>query len=192
MLRTIALALLAVATVVAAPVLKKRLKDYQKLADETEWHFPEVRDLNTAARDFHAAVRTELGEYDLKGTNIKAEGIFLRISKDGNELMEWTTHAHAAFAQRNGVLYYTDFHTSASGCKVVAFDLKAKKQLWTCDLKGLGPIDHSKYRNEVRMKVLDDYTLKVFGKESAGRYLEIVDRTTGKTVGHKLFEDEKK
>ena len=58
-------------------------------------------------------------------------------------------------------------------------------------LKGIGPVTHSKYSNEVWLGVLDADTLIVHGNESFGKYVEIVDRKTGKTVGHKVFKDEK-
>ena len=42
MTRTLCLSLFAVATLLAAPVPKKPAKDYQKLADETEWQFDDL------------------------------------------------------------------------------------------------------------------------------------------------------
>jgi len=59
---------------------------------------------------------------------------------------------------------------------VVAIDRSTGKTLWKTDLKGLGPIAHSKYRNAVRLEVLDGDAIQVFGKESSGRYVEIVSR----------------
>lgn len=174
-----------VGLVQAAPVPKKTVKDYQKLADETEWKFPERKAVADRLAD-------ELKGYQAKVIAEEGASITVRISDDKkNELLKWETHSWAVFAQRDGVLYYTDFSPWSSGCAVVAFDLNAKKQLWRADLKGLGGIDHSKYRNEVRMEVLDGDTLRVFGKESAGRYVEFVDRGTGKTIGHKVFDEKK-
>jgi hypothetical protein len=68
----------------------------------------------------------------------------------------------------------------------VAWDLKAKKQLWKTNLKGLGGIIHFQYHNAVNLD-LDGQAVRVRGKESAGRYIEYVDRKTGKTVGHKVY-----
>jgi len=171
-------------TVPAAPVPKKPFKDYQRLADETEWKFEDLG-------DFEARLAAELKGFEVTPV-AKGRGEYtVRIWKGKDELLIWETIPARPFHQRNDILFYADFHPSSSGCSVVAFDLKSKKQLWKCDLKGLGGIDHSKYRNEVRMELLDDDTLRVFGKESAGKYVEIVDRGTGTTVGHKVFNEKK-
>jgi hypothetical protein len=155
------------------------------LADDTEWTF-------SAEYDFNEMIASEFKGYEAKATAGGGRNeVSVRVSKDGKELFTLLTHWQAVVRQRDGVVYYTDFHGSSSGCAVVAFDLAAKKQLWRADLKGLGPITHFKYRNEVRLEVLDDDTLRVFGKESFGRYVEIVSRTTGKTVGHKVFAETK-
>lgn len=184
MIRHLSIALLAVATAVAAPVPKKPAKDYQKLADETEWKF--------AAHDFQDTLAAELKGYDVEAKSESGEEtVYLRLSKDGKELAKIVTHLQATVRQRDGVLYYTDFSPHSCGCSVVAFDLTAKKELWKTTLKGVGSIDHSKYFNAVRLEVLDDDAVAVFGKESLGRYYEVVDRGTGKTVGHKVFEEKK-
>ena len=85
--------------------------------------------------------------------------------------------------------YRAEFHPHASGCAVVAYDLKARRQIWRSELKGLGPVDHSKYFNAVRVEPLSDEVLAIYGKESAGRYVEIVSLKTGRTVGHKVFPE---
>lgn len=183
MARSLLVALLGVVAAVAAPVPKVKTKDYQRMADETEWTFAEF--------SFERALAVELKEYALEGV-FDAAGAVVTISNDKSErLLSWHVHQHTPFAQRNGVLYYADFSPISSGCSVVAFDLNAKKPLWTAELKGLGPIGHSKYRNEVRLEVFDGNTLRVFGKESSGRYVEFVDRGTGKSVGHKVFDEKK-
>jgi hypothetical protein len=85
-------------------------------------------------------------------------------------------------------VYYADFTPYSSGCTVIAYDMKAKKQLWKTDLKGLGPISHTKYRNAVILEVKDD-VIRVLGQESAGKYLEYVDLKSGKTVANRVFQD---
>jgi hypothetical protein len=37
------------------------------------------------------------------------------------------------------------------------------------------------------MEPVADGVLAVYGRESGGRYVELVDLTTGRTVGHKVF-----
>ena len=81
-----------------------------------------------------------------------------------------------------------DFHPSSSGCAVLAFDLKTQKQLWKTTLKGLGPIAHFRYANSVNLEIINNNAVRIFGNESAGQYLEIVDLKTGKTVGHQKYK----
>lgn len=186
MSRSLIVTLFVVATVVAAPVPKKPAKDYQKLADETEWRFAERQSLQTQVDEEFKGYETRLVQ------EAAGEGLLtIAGHKDGEKLALISVHSQTTIRQRDGVIFTTEFSPSSSGCTVVAFDLNAKKQLWKQHLKGLGPIDHSKYRNEVRMDVLDRDTIQVFGKESSGRYVEIVDRTSGKTVGHKVFDEKK-
>lgn len=185
MTRTLLVALLAMTTATAAPVPKKPTKDYQKLADETEWTFSERNAITDQLNEEFKGYRTEL--LPLAGNGLEMTVLVSNSKKE--LLLKWETRVTVSFAQRDGVLYYADFHPIASRCAVVAIDLKAKKQLWKSDLKGLGPISHSKYRNDVRLEVLDDDTLRVFGKESAGKYVEVVHRGNGKTLGHKVFEE---
>ncbi len=109
-------------------------------------------------------------------------------SADGKDIFTLTGHQGTVFvATRNGTLYSADYSRSSNGCGLVAYDLTARKQLWKSNLKGLGQIPHTRYSNAVRLDLLPDGTLRVFGRESAGDYVEFVDGKTGKTVGHKIF-----
>jgi hypothetical protein len=90
------------------------------------------------------------------------------------------------FVVEGKVLYYADYMASRTGCELIAYDLAKKEQLWKMALKGLGPIPHFKYHNAVTLGPAGD-ALLVHGHESAGNYIEYVDRKTGKTVGHKAF-----
>ena len=49
-------------------------------------------------------------------------------------------------------------------------------------------IDHFEYSNSVNLDILNNDAVRVFGNESVGKYLEIVDLKTGKTVGHHKFK----
>lgn len=50
-------------------------------------------------------------------------------------------------------------------------------------------MNRSKYRYLLNLDA-DRDTVRVYGNESAGRYFEIMDARTGKTVGHRLFPRE--
>lgn len=48
-------------------------------------------------------------------------------------------------------------------------------------------VDHTRYSNRVNLEVVDG-AVRVFGQESARRYVEIVEPKTGKTVGHRVYD----
>ena len=172
-------ALFAAGVAAAAPAPPR--EDYQKKADEAPWEWSDERATTEgAAKHLPAGYRAEV---EPQGTWGDAA---LRLVKDGNVVHCFDGHLRTVFAVRDDVLYYADYHPSSSGCAVVAYDLRKRKQLWKTHLKGLGGVDHSKYHNAVNLD-LEKYAVCVRGKESAGRYVEYVDLKTGKTVGHKKY-----
>lgn len=179
------LSLLGAAAVVAAPVAPgsaARSAHYQKVADGLTWKDPEHQtrpSFETQLPGYHA-----LAYHDSKDG---FERTTIRVHAGDAVRYSWDERGGFAFIGREHVLYRADHHSHSSGCKVVAFDLKDGKELWKTTLKGLGPISHSKYRNQVWLERLDDVVFAVYGKESAGRYVELVDFKTGQTVGHKVF-----
>jgi hypothetical protein len=156
-------------------------EDYQKKADEAPWVWSDER---ATAAD---SAKRLTGDYraEVKPTDAFRHAD-IRVLKDGVVAHTLGGHTRTVFAVRDDVLYYADFRPITSGCAVVAYDLKAKKQLWKARLKGLGPIAHSRYSNAVNLD-LEKQAVCVRGNESAGRYIEYVDLRTGKTVGHKVY-----
>jgi hypothetical protein len=172
-------ALLAAGTLWAAPL--PMTEDYQKKADQAAWEWSDDRAApESSAKRLSGPYKAEVGRRDDFGRGT------IRIVLDGAVIHSFGGHWRTVFAVRDDVLYYADFGPISSGCAVVAYDLKAKKQLWKARLKGLGPIGHSRYSNAVNLD-LEKQAVCVRGKESAGRYIEFVDLRTGKTVGHKVY-----
>jgi hypothetical protein len=159
-------------------------QDYQKIADATLWTW--------------AAERASVGDSFLKFPNTyqvelirkkdKYGEITIRLVDDGKELYAWEGHYRSVFSLTSDVLVYADFMASRTGCSIIAYDLKKQKQLWKTALKGLGPIAHFRYSNSVNLEIIKNDVVRVFGNESAGQYLEIVDLKTGKTVGHRQYK----
>jgi hypothetical protein len=89
----------------------------------------------------------------------------------------------APLVVRADTLYYVQHHPISSGAALVSIDLKTGKQRFRTALKGIGPQDHSKYRNQVWLEVKDDVVI-VQGEESHGKYVELVDPKTGKTLAN--------
>ena len=174
-----ALTVLAAGVAAGAPLPPR--EDYQKKADEAPWSWSEERATpEGAAKQLPARYAAEV---ERQGTWGEAT---IRLLKDGNIVHHFAGHFRTVFAVRDDVLYYADFGPSSSGCAVVAYDLRKQKRLWRAPLKGLGGVDHSKYRNAVNLS-LEKYAVCVRGQESAGNYIEFVDLKSGKTVGHKVY-----
>jgi hypothetical protein len=177
-------ALLALSLAFAPAPLPHRDRpvNYQKMAEAALWLPPERNELQRS-----------LGR-DLGGYLVEVHGdgrwpVLVEVRDRKAEVCSFDAHDGTAFLIRRGVLYRADFDRHSSGCAVVAYDLKGRKQLWRAELKGLGPVDHSKYFNAVRLEPVDGKVLAVHGKESAGRYVEFVALRSGKTVGHKLVPE---
>ena len=157
-------------------------QDYQKRADDTPWSWSAERasvvdSLLRFSKDYQVELIRKKNKYDFT----------LRLVDDGKELYTWEAHYRSVFSLSGDVLVYADFLPSRTGCSVVAYDLKKQKQLWKTDLEGHGPISHTRYSNWVNLEVINNEVVRVFGNESAGKYLEFVDLKTGKTVGHRVY-----
>jgi hypothetical protein len=159
-------------------------QDYQKIAAAAAWSWsPERASVGDSFVHFPNTYQVEL----IRKKN-KYGAITLRLLDDGKELVSWEGHFRSVFSLNGDVLVYADFLPTRTGCSVVAYDLKTQKQLWKANLKGLGDIAHFRYSNSVNLEILKNDAIRVFGNESAGQYLEIVDLKTGKTVGHRIYQ----
>lgn len=182
------LSLLGTAVLVAAPVepgAGGKAARYQKLADGLAWKEPAdqpQRSLSAQVPDYLLEVQVTISG----GERTDA----IAVTERGRVLCSWQERGHCVCLVRNGILYRADYDQITSGCAIVAFDLKAEREMWKATLQGLGPIRHSKYRNRVWMEPVDESVFAVYGHESAGRYVEVVDWKTGKTLGHKVFPRE--
>jgi len=162
----------------AAPAPEQ--KDYQKIADTEEWQWKPDR--TTAA----GSAKSYMGDFQADVAVNDSGATLVKFAKGDDVVFILEGHAGTVFAGRGNVVYYADFIPQSSGCTVIAYDLKEKKQLWKANLKGLGPIDHTKYRNQVSLDIKDD-AVRILGNESAGKYVEYLDLKSGKTVGHRVF-----
>jgi hypothetical protein len=157
---------------------------YQKIADSTPWSWS--ADRASVTDSFLRLPNTY--QVELIRPKDKTGVVTIRFLDDGKEAFAWMGHYGSVFAMSGDVLVYADFGPGRTGCSLIAYDLKQKKQVWKTALMGLGPINHSRYANAVTLEFIDNATVRVFGNESAGKYLEIVDINTGKTVGHRVYK----
>jgi hypothetical protein len=100
-------------------------------------------------------------------------------------------HESTVFTRWNGILYIAEYCPSATGCEVVAVDLKTGQQLCKSRLQGIGPTGHREYLNLVNIET-DGERIIVTGNEVAGRYVEHLDIQSGKTLANKKFEADTK
>ena len=149
----------------------------QALAEKTEWSWPvETATPQGCARQFGGGYEVEITEP--KEPSVPA---MIQIRKDGRDIVEWRAHSASVFVRRGDVLFYAAFSPHSSGCSIVAHHLQ-QGELWKTPLWGISLLGQSMYTNRVNMK-LDGNNLIVYGDESAGRYIELVDVLTGRVVG---------
>lgn len=125
-------------------------------------------------------------EYQLelvRGVMADSWDMQVRISDGSQNLLKWDTHRFGAFVIKDEVIVYADFSFVASGCELIAFDLKDQKQLWRVTLKGVGPVSHSEYVNRINLELRRDQVV-VYGKETAGQYIEVRNLKNGELTSH--------
>ena len=131
-------------------------------------------------------------EYDISLTKPKsAQPSFLRvrISNGPETLCEWDSGSDGAFvfSESGSTVVYSKHSLRTTGCTLVAFDLKAKRQVWEMALEGIGPVGEiSKWENRINMKIRNGQII-VYGDEGK-KYIEVVDLDSGETVSHRTLD----
>jgi len=167
---------------IEAQDLSKSGIDYQKAADSAIWDWKDAEAnplwcIGRAGAKYSIVMVSEPSD---------RESLTFKIFHGDKEVYTWGGHVNTVFRILEDRLYYARFHPSASGGRVVAVDLSTGKELWDSPLQGIGPRAHSAYLNLMNLDA-SFKVVEVWGNESMGRYLEIKDVTTGKTVGHRIF-----
>ena len=99
-------------------------EDYQKVADATAWKFSHEQavvadSLLRFSRDY---------QVELIRPKNKFGDIIVRVVDDGKEVFSVTGNYRTVFRSSGNVLVYAEYHSSSSGCFVIAYDLKKQKQ----------------------------------------------------------------
>jgi hypothetical protein len=115
--------------------------------------------------------------------------VTIAIRRDGKPVCGWAGHAYSVFQIVGDRLYYADYTMDGTGGAIVAVDLANGKRLWREPLDALGPIEHSKYFNRMNLAA-DDSSVRITGNESAGRYIEVKDAATGRTIANRQLPPE--
>jgi outer membrane protein assembly factor BamB len=167
----IALILLAALPLHADP------KGWDVRIKQTRWQFE-----NRSTLDWARGI----AGYDI--TLSRAAGsrvVEVAVSKQGAKIYGWNATAATPIAIAADTLFYVSHSEIASGATVIAVDLRTGKQSWSARLTGLGPISHSQYLNHVWFAVEPD-VIVVQSVEASGKYIELVDRKTGKSVANRV------
>ena len=113
-----------------------------------------------------------------------------RIGPQGNLLWEFapevTIENEAALAVHAGRLYAALYARGATGCRVLALEVSSGSLVWDVSLEGLGSVGHSKYSNRVQLRAEEDQVF-IYGKEAAGRYVEVLDSSDGQQRAHRVI-----
>ena len=170
----------SVSALIAGPPAKNK---YQDLADEMVWDWPKDKaHLKYCCEHYKGAFELE-NEEEGEGR----ETLVTFKDKEGKKVFSFLAHNQTVFVESNNIVYYANYTPHSTGCTLIAYDLKAGKELWKTGLKGLGRIAHFQYHNAVALDIKEG-ALRILGNEAAGQYVEFVDMKTGKTVGHKVFK----
>ncbi|MCR9165827.1 MAG: hypothetical protein ACE37F_32210 [Nannocystaceae bacterium] len=105
---------------------------------------------------------------------------------------QWTAavgdaHHDAAALAWAGDVFVAHYCAIASGAVVTRLDRESGRVTWTQPLTGLGPVAHSRYKNAVQLEVVGG-TVRVFGREAQGAYVEELDVADGHRMGHSRVE----
>jgi hypothetical protein len=111
----------------------------------------------------------------------------VEVWRDNRRLYGWQGHSKSVFGIEGTRLYYADFDPCSCGGRIVCVDLDTGRVLWSSKLRAIGDRVHSVYANEMNFYIGRGVVV-VYGKESAGRYIEMKSTIDGETVAHRVFE----
>ena len=183
--------LLTLLLTIAAPVPKTEPADWKAAVKDREFDDPSQPD--RAGDSVAAAQKAGLTAAFALDTGDAFHGTFV-YAKKGGPRVKVRGHRMTAAVVRGDSLYVTDYDIIATGCTVAAYNLATGKKAWAKELEGIGPVNHSKYRNYVAMaverhpKVKDAFALVVTGWEAHGAYVEVIDLLTGEKLANKKFD----
>jgi hypothetical protein len=81
----------------------------------------------------------------------------------------------------DGLLCFRYCPISDSGVKLMRFEPRTGKKLWTADCAPLG-VSHSEYLHQAAV-ALDGQQVRVTSRASSGSFVELLDLQTGKRLG---------
>jgi hypothetical protein len=161
--------------------------DFRKVAKEAQWSWSDRNATLLGCID-----QKQSYDYDVtvSFTSTNRHRPTITIERDEKPIYSWTGDEYSVFHIQSNTLYYASFWQNAGpSTSVVAVDLTTGNQIWSQATRGLNVMrPTSVYRIRVMLYVhVKSGVVAIWGKESDGRYYELKDIRTGKTVGHKVF-----
>lgn len=158
---------------------------WEKNIKHTDWRWSGSSGINL----FENAL-INLSDYELHAVkSSKVWRLAVSIRQNGKILHSWKSNSNGAVVQYGDYIYYTEFSPFTTGMTVVAYNLSKKEEAWKTQLKGVGPVAHSKYRNFGAMLSVREDILEVTGKEIYSGYVEIIDRSSGASLANRVYPD---
>jgi hypothetical protein len=170
--------------------------DYQKIADGAKFDWSKEK-----ASAFYSMCRYK-GEGEVQLIRNAGEipfhgySLTIRFVRDDKVLLSIAGHDATVFHGVDDVVYYASYSQSGPGCTVIAYDLAQQKQLWQTELKALKDsmgIEYyriSGYFSSMNLSAGKN-TVAIYGHETNGDYLEMLDTKTGKVIGQKVLKTPK-
>jgi hypothetical protein len=180
--------MVAAALCFLAPIPYGRADDYwQRIADQQPWRWQgEQANLLYGITHQFGDVDTVIECPKLDINNPSARLLTVRMLDEGKEAYSFQASREAVCARDWAVVYLAQPRRGGTGCTVSAYDFRAKKELWHTRLKSVSHKPRSVYRNLVTMEA-HGQVLIIRGNESLLRYIEYVDKKTGKTLAQREY-----
>ena len=155
--------------------------NYSRIASQAEWTGEKNQSLLSC---FGALFKYRAR---LETTTDRLKLIFTLIDlNDESEIFSWEGHYASVFLVKEDILFFANFSSVGTGGEIVAVNLSKGKEIWCEKLKALGDISHMAYSNKIQIEHRQN-AIWVWGNESFGKYLELKDMKTGKTIAHRVF-----
>lgn len=171
--------------------------DWEKVAREAQWEWPRPDPtFLSSAMDYDpdspydVIIHRYPWKVALERKDPDAFGCFFdfEIMRNGEVLFQKAAQDRTVFQIRGNRIFFTQFNDFKSSCKIICFDLDAKKLLWETELKTAILITgHSAFHDRVSLKA-GDKVVRVYGWEPNGKYVEYLDPNTGKRLAQRIFE----
>lgn len=151
--------------------------------NELAWHWSNEK------ANLENCSKRHLNDYDVELLLQGHRDVVIVIRTKGQKqiICSFRGHSGTPLACANNTLFIAEQSPIASGCQIIAIDLKTGKYRWKTQLQGIGPVCHSEYLNKVNLNA-DGDKIVIYGNEASGRYVEILNMRTGRMIANRTLK----